>query len=317
MKVVFMGTPDFAVSTLEAIYNAGHEIVLVVTQPDKPRGRSGKLVPSDVKAWALEHNLEVFSPDRIKKAENVEFLKKFEADVFVVTAYGQMLSQEILDMPRLGCVNVHASLLPRYRGTAPIQWAIINGDEITGVSTQMMELSCDTGDILQSIEYRIADDETGGSLFDKLAVLGGQIAVSTIEALEKGQITRTQQDESKATHVSMFSKEFGKIDFSKSAIEIERLIRGLNPWPSAYTSLGMKTLKLWSAKVQKADDIKLREDSKLTPGQIVAVDKDSFVVACGEDYLQILELQLEGKKRMATGDFLRGYSLEAGQLLGE
>lgn len=308
MKVVFMGTPDFAVSTLEAIYNAGHEIVLVVTQPDKPRGRSGKLVPSDVKAWAMEHDLEVFSPDRIKKPENVEYLKNFEADVFVVTAYGQMLSQEILDMPRLGCVNVHASLLPKYRGAAPIQWAVINGDEITGVTTQMMELSCDTGDILQTIEYRIAPDETGGSLFDKLAGLGGELAVSTIEALEKGEITRTPQNESEATHVSMFSKEFGHIDFTKSAIEIERLIRGLNPWPSAYTSIDGKTLKLWRAEVVEAT---------AQPGEIVAVDKDSMTVACGSGALKVLELQLEGKKRMSCGDFLRGNSVEIGKKLGE
>lgn len=308
MKVVFMGTPDFAVSTLEAIYNAGHEIVLVVTQPDKPRGRSGKLVPSDVKAWAMEHDLEVFSPARIKKPENVEYLKKFEADVFVVTAYGQMLSQEILDMPRLGCVNVHASLLPKYRGAAPIQWAVINGDEITGVTTQMMELSCDTGDILQTIEYRIEPDETGGSLFDKLAGLGGELAVSTIEALEKGEITRTPQNESEATHVSMFSKEFGHIDFTKSAIEIERLIRGLNPWPSAYTSIDGKTLKLWRAEVVEAT---------AQPGEIVAVDKDSMTVACGSGALKVLELQLEGKKRMSCGDFLRGNSVEIGKKLGE
>ena len=308
MKVVFMGTPDFAVSTLEAIYNAGHEITLVVTQPDKPRGRSGKLVPSDVKAWAMEHDLEVFSPDRIKKPENVEFLRKYEADVFVVTAYGQMLSQEILDMPRLGCVNVHASLLPKYRGAAPIQWAVINGDEITGVTTQMMELSCDTGDILQTIEYRIAADETGGSLFERLAGLGGEIAVSTIEALEKGEITRTPQNEAEATHVSMFSKEFGHIDFNKSAVEIERLIRGLNPWPSAYTSLDGKTLKLWAAEVTEENG---------EAGTITAVDKSSMTIACGTGSLRILELQLEGKKRMGCGDFLRGYSVEIGAHLGE
>lgn len=307
MKVVFMGTPDFAVETLKAIYEAGHEIILVVTQPDKPRGRSGQLVPSDVKAWALEHGLEVFSPDRIKKPENVEFLKKYEADVFVVTAYGQMLSQEILDMPRLGCVNVHASLLPRYRGAAPIQWAIINGDEITGVSTQMMELSCDTGDILQSVEYKIAEDETGGSLFERLATMGGSIAVSTIEALEKGECTRTPQDEAKATHVSMFSKEFGLIDFNKSAVEIERLIRGLNPWPSAYTKLDGKTLKLWKARTTSEEG---------NPGEIIGVGKDCITIACKEGALEVTELQLEGKKRMATSDFLRGYTIEKGTKLG-
>lgn len=307
MKVLFMGTPDFAVSTLEAIYNAGHEIVLVVTQPDKPRGRSGQLVPCDVKQWAMDHDLATFSPDRIKRPENVEELKKYQADVFVVTAYGQMLSQEILDMPKYGCVNVHASLLPKYRGAAPIQWAVINGDKITGVSTQMMELSCDTGDILKTIEYTIRDDETGGSLFDHLAGLGGQVAVETLAALENGTITRTKQNEAEATHVSMFTKEFGRIDFSKPADEIERLMRGLDPWPSAYTSLDGKTLKLWRGRVVEKSG---------TPGQVISVDKNTFTVACGKNALEITELQIEGKKRMATGDFLRGYKLEKGINLG-
>ena len=309
MHIIFMGTPDFAVSTLAALYEAGHSIDLVVTQPDKPRGRSGKLVPCDVKAWAIEHDLQVFSPDRIKKPENVEVLRQYPADVFVVTAYGQMLSQEILDMPRLGCVNVHASLLPKYRGAAPIQWAVINGDEVTGVTTQMMELSCDTGDILMTAEYRIAPDETGGSLFDRLAGLGGQLAVDTLAGLEQDTITRRPQDESQATHVSMFTKEFGHLDFSRPAVELERLMRGLDPWPSAYTYLEGRTLKLWRATVTDYSGSAL-------PGTVVAVDKTSITIACGSGALQVTELQLEGKKRMATGDFLRGYILEPGIILG-
>ncbi len=302
-----MGTPDFSVSALKSIYEAGHEIVLVVTQPDKPRGRSGALVPSDVKAWALEHGLEVFSPERIKRPENVEFLKKYEADVFVVAAYGQLLSQEILDMPRLGCVNIHASLLPKYRGAAPIQWAVINGEEYTGVTTMMMALGCDTGDILQTVEYKLAEDETGGSLFDRLAELGGELILKTLDGLEKGEITPVPQVEEESTHVGMIKKDFGHIDFSKSAVEIERLIRGLNPWPSAFTYLEGKTLKLWKAKVVSG---------KGSAGEIISVDKNGFTIACGEEALFVEELQLEGKKRMAASDFLRGFTIEEGTILG-
>ena len=207
MKIVFMGTPDFAVSTVDAIYKAGHEILLVVTQPDKPRGRSGALAPSPVKEWAMEHGIEVFQPVRIKRPEAVEVLKKYEADVFVVTAFGQILSQEILDMPRLGCVNVHASLLPKYRGAAPIQWAVLNGDKVSGVTTMLMAAGIDDGDMLLKKEYELAEDETGGSLFDRLAVMGGELIVETLDGLEKGEITPVPQNEAEATHVGMISKE--------------------------------------------------------------------------------------------------------------
>ena len=303
MKVVFMGTPDFAVETLKAIYEAGHEVILAVSQPDKPKGRSGKLAPTPVKEYAIEHNIPVYQPVRIRAEESVEYLSQFKADVFVVAAFGQILPKAILDMPRLGCVNVHGSLLPKYRGAAPIQWAVINGEKVTGNTTMLMGPGLDDGDMLLKSEIVLAEDETGGSLFDKLAVDGGALAVRTIEALDRGELTPIPQDEASATHVGMIKKDLGNIDWTKSAEEIERLIRGLDPWPSAFTFIDNKQLKLWKAIVV---------DKQGEPGVIIEVTKDSFTVACGTKALQVVEMQLEGKKRMATGDFLRGYKLEAG-----
>lgn len=303
MKVVFMGTPDFAVETLKAIYEAGHEIVLVVSQPDKPKGRSGKLQPTPVKEFAIAHDIPVYQPVKIRAEESVEYLSQYKADVFVVAAFGQILPKVILDMPRLGCVNVHGSLLPKYRGAAPIQWAVINGEKVSGNTTMLMGPGLDDGDMLLKSEIELAADETGGSLFDKLAIDGGKLAVKTIEALERGEITPIPQDEAEATHVGMISKNMGNIDWNKSAEEIERLIRGLNPWPSAFTFVNGKQLKLWKATVV---------DKTGEAGTVIDVNKNVFTIACGDKALEINELQLEGKKRMATGDFLRGYQLEAG-----
>ena len=304
MKVVFMGTPDFAVETLKAIYEAGHEVILAVSQPDKPKGRSGKLQPTPVKEFAMEHDIPVFQPVKIRAEEAVEELRKYEADVFVVAAFGQILPKVILDMPRLGCVNVHGSLLPKYRGAAPIQWAVINGEKVSGNTTMLMGPGLDDGDMLLKSEIELAADETGGSLFDKLAIDGGKLAVKTIEALDRGEITPVPQDESQATHVGMISKDMGNIDWTKPAIEIERLIRGLNPWPSAFSFIDGKQMKFWKANVvEKSGE----------PGTIIDVNKNVFTVACGAGALEVEELQLEGKKRMAAGDFLRGYQLEAGK----
>lgn len=306
MKVVFMGTPDFAVETLKAIYEAGHEVILAVSQPDKPKGRSGKLQPTPVKEYAIEHDIPVYQPVKIRTEESVEYLRQFEADVFVVAAFGQILPKVILDMPRLGCVNVHGSLLPKYRGAAPIQWAVINGEKVSGNTTMLMGPGLDDGDMLLKSEVELAADETGGSLFDKLAIDGGKLAVKTIEALDKGEITPIPQDESQATHVGMIKKEMGLVDWTKSAEEIERLIRGLNPWPSAFSFIDGKQLKLWKATVL---------DKTGEPGTVISVDKNVFTIACGQKSLEINELQLEGKKRMAAGDFLRGYKLEVGSRL--
>ena len=308
MKVVFMGTPDFAVGTLEAIIEAGHEVLLVVTQPDKPKGRSGALQFTPVKECAVAHGIEVFQPTKIRLEENVEFLRKYDADIFVVAAFGQILPKSILDMPKHGCINVHASLLPKYRGAAPIQWAVINGDPVTGVTIQQMDIGVDTGDIIVTKELAIAADETGGGLFDKLAVVGAQACIEAMEQIANGTATRTPQNHEEATHVSMISKEFGIIDWNKSAVEIERLIRGLNPWPSAYTKLDGKTFKIWKAEVEEAAQ-------EAEPGTIVSVEKNALKVQTGEGVLSLLEVQLEGKKRMDAGSFLRGYAVEVGTQL--
>ncbi|SCY09231.1 methionyl-tRNA formyltransferase [Butyrivibrio sp. INlla14] len=330
MKIVFMGTPDFARAALEKIIEAGHEVLLVVTQPDKPKGRSGELQISDVKACALEHNIPVFQPVRIKLPENVAELKKYDADIYVVAAFGQILSQEILDIPRLGCVNIHASLLPEYRGAAPIQQSIIDGKKETGVTIMQMAAGMDTGDILIQRTIPITEDETGGGLFDKLAVLGGELIVDALPKIEKGELTPVPQDEEKATKCGKLSKDMGKIDFSKDAETIRNLVRGLDPWPSAFTKLGGKTFKIWKAKTlltsefdkmvkeiaDSKDDVRTALIEKNETGSVAAVLKDSFVVLTGGDFLQIFEVQLEGKKRMAVKDFLLGYKLEVGLKLG-
>ena len=309
MKIVFMGTPDFAVGTLEAIIEAGHEVLLVVTQPDKPKGRSGALQYTPVKECALAHGIEVFQPTKIRLEENVAFLRKYEADIFVVAAFGQILPKSILDMPKYGCINVHASLLPKYRGAAPIQWAVINGDKVTGVTIQQMDIGVDTGDIIVTKELVISEEETGGGLFDKLAVVGAEACLEALEQIANGTAARTPQNHDEATHVSMISKEFGNIDWNRSAAEIERLIRGLNPWPSAYTKLDGKTFKIWKAKV-------VSEENEYATGCIIRVGKGEMLVQTGNGLLSLLEVQLEGKKRMEVDAFLRGYQVEEGTFLG-
>lgn len=309
MKIVFMGTPDFAVGALEAIIQAGHEITCVVTQPDKPKGRSKEMQFPPVKECALKHNLPVFQPVKIKTPEAIETLKTYAADIYVVAAFGQILSQEILDMPKYGCVNIHASLLPKYRGSAPIQWAIIDGEKETGVTIQQMNAGIDTGDILCTSVIPIAAKETGASLFDKLSAVGAELIVEALKQIEAGTLIPKPQDDSKATHAKMLTKALGEIDWTQSAVVIERLIRGLNAWPSAYTILRGKTLKIWEADV--IDSIQ-----EQIPGTVVSVTKDAIVVQTGEGALQLSNIQLEGKKRMTVKDFLLGYKVEVGEQLG-
>lgn len=308
MRVIFMGTPDFSVGILEEIIKAGHEVVLAVTQPDKPKGRGNTVQFPPVKETALTHGIEVYQPTKIRDAECVEYLRKYHADIMIVAAFGQILSKEILDMPRYGCVNVHASLLPKYRGAAPIQWAVINGEKVSGVTTMRMDIGIDTGDMIEKVEVPLDKEETGGSLFDRLAEEGAKLCVHTMSEIEAGRATYTKQDESEATHTSMIKKQFGKIDWTKSAVEIERLVRGLNPWPSAYTSLNGKTLKIWRTSVEEAD-------SGAKAGTIVSLKKDEIAVQTGKGILLLQEVQLEGKKRMPVDAFLRGYQLEKGVLL--
>ncbi|MBR4640718.1 MAG: methionyl-tRNA formyltransferase [Butyrivibrio sp.] len=317
MKIIFMGTPDFAASALEKIVEAGHEITLVVTQPDKPKGRSGELQVSDVKACALKHGFPVFQPERIKLPENVAYLKNYEADIYVVAAFGQILSQEILDIPKFGCVNIHASLLPKYRGAAPIQQAIIDGEKTTGVTIMQMAAGMDTGDILLQREIPIDDNETGGGLFDKLSELGAELIAEALPKIERGELTPVPQDEKFATKCGKLSKNMGKIDFNKSAVTIRNLVRGLNPWPSAYTRLDGKMLKIWSADA--IDDKNVKEIAgnveilkNAAPGTVSFVTKDAVGVATGKGTLVLKEVQLEGKKRMLVKDFLLGNKVEIG-----
>lgn len=310
MRIVFMGTPDFAVGALEALIRAKHEILLVVTQPDKAKGRSGQLIPPPVKACALEHGLPVFQPERIKRPEAVEELKKQEADLFVVAAFGQILSQEILDMPKYGCLNIHASLLPKYRGASPIQHVILDGEEITGITIMQMDAGVDTGDILYQREIAISGEDTYQSLEHSLMQLGGETIVEALALLEEGKLSPTPQEEEKSCHAPLIRKEMGRLDFTKAAISLDRQIRGMNPWPSAYTTWHGKQLKIWRAVPEKA------ENSPAAPGEILQVDKDSFTVASGEGALKVLEVQLEGKKRMSCRDFLLGVPMKAGDVLG-
>lgn len=309
MRVIFMGTPDFSVGTLEALIQAGHQVVLAVTQPDKPKGRGGKMQFPPVKETALEHGIPVFQPRKVREPENIEELRKYQADVIVVVAFGQILPREILELTPYGCINVHASLLPSYRGAAPIQWAVINGEKVSGVTTMQMDEGLDTGDMLLKTEVPLEPKETGGSLHDKLAAAGASLCVRTLEALEEGTVTPKKQGESPTAYASMLKKEMGEIFWEAPAISIERLIRGLNPWPSAYTGWQDKTMKIWEAEV-------LEEDSGQEPGTVVRVDKDGFLVQTGKGLLKVTALQIPGKKRMEADAFLRGYSMEPGEKLG-
>ena len=302
MKIVFMGTPDFAVPTLESLMKGGHEVIAAVTQPDKPKGRGKAVLMTPVKEKALEYDIPVYQPVKARDPEFIALLEEMNPDCIVVVAFGQILPKAILDIPKYGCINVHASLLPKYRGAAPIQWAVIDGEEKSGVTTMLMDEGLDTGDMLEKIEYVLDENETGGSLFDKLSTLGGELILSTLEKIEDGTITRTPQGESVTSYAKMLQKSMGKIDWSMEAVKIERLIRGLNPWPSAYTSLKGKTVKIWAAKVEEGQ-------TTGNPGR-VTVTKDKLLVETGEGFLSITELQLEGKKRMETAAFLRGFTVE-------
>ncbi|MCI6121270.1 MAG: methionyl-tRNA formyltransferase [Lachnospiraceae bacterium] len=308
MKVIFMGTPDFSVGTLEALIEAGHEVVLAVTQPDKPKGRGGKMQYPPVKEVALEHDIPVFQPKKIRDPQSIEELRKYEADVMVVIAFGQILPKEILKMTPYGCINVHASLLPKYRGAAPIQWAVINGERVSGVTTMQMDEGLDTGDMIMKTEVVLDEKETGGSLHDKLALEGAKLCVHTLKALEEKTAVWEKQEDSPTEYARMLDKKLGDIEWTKDAASIERLIRGLNPWPSAYTKWNSKIMKIWEADV-------LEGQTDQMPGTIVKVEKDGFCVQTGTGLIKVLSLQIPGKKRMDAGAFLRGYPMEEGTVL--
>lgn len=308
MRVIFMGTPDFAVPSLEALLTK-HEVVLVVTQPDKPKGRGKKMVPTPVKACALEHGIPVLQPEKVKEPEFVEQLRSYEPDLIAVTAFGQILSEPILEMPKYGCINVHGSLLPKYRGAAPMQWSIIDGEKVTGITTMYMAKGLDSGDMLLKAEVEITDEDTFATIHDKMAVTGANLLLDTLDQLEAGTLERIPQDHDAATYAPMITKETGHIDWSKNRQDIINLIRGLNPVPAAYTIYEEEVLKIFGAALSDV------QADGAANGEIVAVVKKGFVVKCGDGCLLITEVQARGGKRMMTDAYLRGHAMKEGILL--
>ena len=309
MKVVFMGTPDFAQKSLEALYNARHEILAVVTNIDKPKGRGMKLVESPVKEYAKSKNLTIFQPEKVRKnIEFIEQIKKLEPDVICVVAYGKILPSEILEIPKLGCINVHASLLPKYRGAAPIQWAVLNGDKTTGVTTMYMDVGMDTGDMILKQEVEIGENETTGELWDRLSIIGADLLVKTLKQIEKGTAPRIKQSDD-FTMAPMLNKEISKIDWKeKTAKQIKNLVRGLNPIMGAYSYLNGKKIKFW--KVEVEEDTNSNQENGTV---IKANDKEGLYIKAKDGVLKIIEIQGENAKRMNANDFLRGNKIEIGQ----
>ena len=306
MKIIYMGTPDFAVPALKSLASSEHEVCAVFTQPDKPRGRKMILTPPEVKVCAQSLNIPVYQPESMKNGDALEIIGRYNPDVIVVAAYGKILPKAVLDAPKFGCVNIHGSLLPKYRGAAPIQQSVLNGDRVTGITTMLMDVGLDTGDILLTEETQIGENETSGELFDRLAELGGNLILKTLSALEKGEITPKKQDESLATHTSKIDKSLCPIDFSKSAFEVHNKVRGLNPWPVATTKICGKNVKVYSTRLC------LKSGKN---GEVISTKP--LVVACGEKSVEILELQPEGKKRMTADAFLAGHKLEIGDIIGQ
>ena len=314
MRIAFMGTPDYAEAALAALLEAGAEVVLVVTQPDRPRGRKGEPAPPPVKVCAKEHGIPVLQPAKVRAEESVEAIREYAPDLFIVAAFGQILSKELLDMPPLGCVNIHASLLPRLRGASPIQQAILDGEGKTGITLMRMDEGVDTGDILLQRSIEIDPEDTGGTLFDKLSRLGASTIVEALPALEAGTLTPIPQDESLATHCSRLTKEDGRVVWTRPAVELERRIRALDPWPSSTAKLpDGRGLKLWRARV--VEDIDVRTEG-MTAGSILETNTDSIIIQTGDGAIAVSEVQLEGKRRMSVHDFLQGYQLQPGMVLG-
>ena len=307
MRIVFMGTPDFAVPSLQALIDAGHDVCAVYTQPDKPQGRKQILTAPPVKTLALEHDIPVFQPNTLKDEDEQARLRELAPEVIIVVAYGKLLPKAVLDIPPHGCINVHGSLLPRWRGAAPIQWAVIAGDEMAGVTTMQMAEGLDTGDMLLTYETKVGEKETAGELFDRLAQSGAELLTQTLVKLD--EITPRPQDEAQSCYAHMLDKQMAVIDWSKSAHEIDCLIRGLNPWPIALTTLSGERLKVFAAE---------KANGNGEPGTVLEADpKKGLTVACGEGALGLTEIQLVGGKRMKATDFLRGHAIEVGTKLGD
>ncbi len=306
MRIAFFGTPDFAVPCLEAVVRAGHDVAVVVSQPDKPKGRGQAVEPSPVTRAAERLGLTVAQPASLRNPPFAPVLAAKMVDVAVVVAYGKILPPDLLAVPPRGCVNVHASLLPRWRGAAPIQWAIVAGDRTTGVTTMKMDKGMDTGDLLLSKEVEIGPSETGGTLFGKLSRLGADLLVETLEGLRDGRVRPTPQDSSRATHARMLTKEDGRVDWSRPAAEIERRVRGLHPWPGAFTGAAGKTLKLHRVEVGTGDDGLRAPAGGAVPGSVLGVAGDALAVAAGDGVLSLVEVQPEGGRRMSGAEFARG-----------
>lgn len=307
IRTVFMGTPDFALATFEGLIEAGLDLVGVYTQPDRPKGRGRKMAAPPVKELALQHGIPVFQPRRLRDEQTVAELTTLKPDLIVVVAYGQILPQSVLDLPKYGCINVHASLLPRHRGAAPINKVIIDGDEVAGVTTMMMDIGLDTGDMLVKRSLPILPHETAGQLHDRLSLLGCEAMAETIARLCAGTLSREVQDDSLSTYASMMKKEDGCVDWTQAATTIHNLVRGLDPWPAAYTTLEGVTVKISATSLC---------DGEGQPGTILRADSDGVIVACGQGALKVNGLQLPGKKRLSAADFVRGRALEIGTLLG-
>lgn len=304
MKIIYMGTPDFAVPALKALASSEHTVCAVFTQPDKPRGRKMIMTPPDVKVCAQSLDIPVYQPQSMKNGEALEIINKYSPDVIVVAAYGKILPKAVLDAPKYGCVNIHGSLLPKYRGAAPIQQSVLNGDKVTGITTMLMDVGLDTGDILLTEKTEIGENETSGELFDRLAELGGELILKTLSALENGEITPKKQDESLATHTSKIDKSLCPIDFSLSAQEVHNKVRGLNPWPVATTKICGRNVKIYSTRLCEKSG---------KAGEIISTKP--LVIACKEKSVEILELQPDGKKRMTAEAFLAGHKLKIGDII--
>jgi len=308
MRIIFMGTPEFACPTLRTLIERGENVVAVVTQPDRPKGRGQQTLPPPVKVVAEGHGIPVLQPVKVRLPESIEQIRALEPDLIVVVAFGQILPKALLEIPKHGCINVHASLLPRYRGAAPLNWCIINGETETGVTTMMMDVGLDTGDMLLKSATPIDPDEDTQSLHDRMSRLGAELLAQTLDRLKAGELVPEKQDDSLTCYAAMMKKEDGLIDWTRSAQQIKNQVRGMTPWPGAFSFLDDKLLKVY--KVQTAS-------GSGAPGEVVAAGRDGIEVACGEGSLLIRELQLEGKKRMAAGDFLAGYKVQPGVLLGK
>lgn len=309
MRILFMGTPDIAVGCLQKIIDEKHDIIGVVTQPDKPVGRGKKMGMPPVKELALKYDLPVYQPIKARDEEFVKIIKDLNPDLIVVVAFGQILPKSILDIPKFGCVNVHVSLLPKYRGAAPINWVIINGEDKTGVTTMYMDEGLDTGDMILTSEFELNDEITAGELHDIMKVEGAKVLKETIDLIEKGEAPRIPQNHEEFTYAPMMNKTLGQIDFSKSAKDIHNLVRGVNPWPSAYTTYKGQTMKIWKTKV-------LSEASDKAPGTILKVDKEGIRVSTKDNVILISEIQMPGKKRVLVEEYIKGNSIETNEILG-